>query len=415
MYRTMTGTAALILMGLAACAPEGSDRGLISEPSFTVGIVGSCNFKAAKDFTKAYFNVADRRTAWTLIGVMEKAGAGSPAANDAGFEVFKLIASVRDGGTAVGTPANAADATIAVINCMDVTVTDLTDFRTTLTGALDHGAYAVRGETSGPEAPVITANGESGVYPEDGDFLEFIGGRGLVYGAQVNSAFTEDVIGQTYRWGMVHDATTTGPSPTPEDDDAITVAFCTQLDDLDIARVGRKSTAGAQAVLGLALDLDWLPCAAIGAQSPTGLLSRVLAMVMPRPLQASALLFGNTGGLAGGFSDFGVVNPGAVVLEWVTQPPTTGLTDTPFPVVVSAKAANGTPLEHVSITLTVDGNQGTTVVLTGGGPELTGENGLAEFMVSINKTGGYTLRATATFSGFDDVYILSNLFNLSKP
>lgn len=416
MYRTMTGTAALILMGLAACAPERSDRGLISEPSFShLGeeFGTGCSLRTARTLAQSYFNNADRLTAWNLIKNMVEVH-GAAANNDHGYNLFRLIADARDNGRVAGTPQNGGDLTIALSLCMAVTVTDRTDFRNVLTGALTTGAYAVRGGAGDPEAAVITANGESGTNP-DGEttWNEFLNGRALVYGAEVESAFTEEELGQSYRWGLVFD----GGGPNPEaGDDQVVVAFCTEFDLPEAARVGRKSsTTGGQTVLQLAQNPTWLPCGDVASANPGGFLARVLALLLPQPVQASsAFFFSNTGGLAGGFSDFTVVDPGAVVLTWVTQP-TNGFVNTDIPVAVRATAAGGTPLEHVGITLTIEGNQGWGA-LTGGGQVDTGEDGVASFTISIDKAGGYTLRATASFAGFNDppVFILSNLFNLQN-
>ncbi|HEV8149347.1 MAG TPA: hypothetical protein VGP61_04105 [Gemmatimonadales bacterium] len=412
----MRQTTGLLLaaLALAACS-EGASPGkdLATGPlSLSIGTIGPCDFKAAQNLARAYFATAQRKTASDLIRAMEQAGAGTATANTNGFAVFQLIASTRDNHLEAGTALNGADLTIALINCMDVKVTETRSLRQILTGALDYGAYAYRQDSEGP---VMAENGVTGVYPVGGNFAAWIGGRALLYSASVPAVFTETVVVGAFRWGMVYDATTAGPNPA--NDDAVTVAICPSLagvSDASAHRIGRNHATG-ETVLQLDLSgLPWFPCPSTTALQPSsGVLSRVLAFFAPKRLYARVRTPGGTGGLADGFSDFAVVDAATVNLSYLTQP-VDGFVKAPITVAVKAVAAHGTPLENVAITLSVFGNQGQPVQLTGAGPVFTGEDGVATFSITLNKTGGYRLAATSAFTGFATVTIVSNLFNLQQ-
>lgn len=404
----------LAATALTACSESAtSGKDLSTGPlSLSIGTIGPCDFKAAQNFARTYFATAQRKTASDLIRSMEQAGAGTATANNGGFAVFQLIASTRNNQLEAGTPQNGADLTIALINCMDVQVTETRSLRQILTGALDYGAYAYRQDSEGP---VIAENGVTGVYPAGGNFAAWIGGRALLYSANVPAVFTETVVVGAFRWGLVYDAATVGPNPA--NDDAVTVAICPSLagiSDASAHRIGRNHASGETVLQLDVTGLPWFPCPSTTAFEPsTGVLARVLAFLAPKPLYARMRTPGGTGGLADGFSDFAVVDAATVNLSYLTQP-VDGFVNTPITVVVKAVAAHGTPLENVAITLSVFGNQGQPVQLTGGGPVFTGEDGVATFSLTLNKAGGYRLAASSAFTGFAPVTIVSNLFNLQQ-
>jgi hypothetical protein len=394
---------------------------------------GRCSFREAQSFARAYFPAPEpRSTVRGLIQAMEAAGAGSATATAAGFQVFGYIAAGRNAG-----PASAgADLTLELIDCMDVTVSETRSLREVLISALTNYAYAVVGTADANEAAVVAENGLTGVCSNladlsdgcpggVGNFHQWIGGQGLVYAGTLASppAFAETALAGPFRWGLVFDNNQTD-GPDPSIDDAITVALCAANALADNQRVGRQH-ASQQAVSESVLQfatVDWLTCPPAAAAAPTASSAafaawtrEALAALLPRPLHAQGdCPECRGGGQASDFSDFAIVDPGtSIVLAYTTQP-VDGFTNTPIAVVVCAETAKGTPLENVGITLTIAGNEGTNVVLTGGTETVTDESGCAAFSISINKPGGYRLDATTDFVGFAVTTLTSNLFNLQQ-
>ncbi len=263
--------------------------------------------------------------------------------------------------------------------------------------------------------------GEAAANPADGNWGTFVGGRSMVFGAEVTQVFQENMpfAGVAWRWGLIYDAnppsSTTWPSGS--NDDALIVELCPlSLSTNPAYRIGRHPSSGSETVLQAGDIAGYCNVTAL-RPAPTGVLARalhgVLDLFTPAPLQALMFAPPGIGDSSGGTSDYAVVDAGAVHLAYTTQP-VDGFVNTPIPIVVRGTPNNGTPLENVAITLAIAGNQGTNVVLTGGEPVCTDENGVASFSISINKTGGYQVNAMSGFSGLKDVTITSNLFNLQQ-
>ena len=75
--------------------------------------------------------------------------------------------------------------------------------------------------------------------------------------------------------------------------------------------------------------------------------------------------------------------------------------------------AGGTPLPEVSVTITVQGNQG-SFTLAGDTTRVTGSDGIATFPdLSLDKPGGYVFLATSTLVGFAPAQVSSELFHIT--
>jgi hypothetical protein len=123
-------------------------------------------------------------------------------------------------------------------------------------------------------------------------------------------------------------------------------------------------------------------------------------------LALAAAASGGVGGSIRNFSPHEIVFPGSVNLSFVTQPANGTANDVLSGAgnsVVAVKAAgqNGTPWQGVEIQIVALKNEGSFVAVCHD-QATTGEDGIARFTTaSINKAGGYILRAH-TISESDD-------------
>jgi hypothetical protein len=142
---------------------------------------------------------------------------------------------------------------------------------------------------------------------------------------------------------------------------------------------------------------------------------RLSEWLAPRPAYATTLVLKTPGGSLGGLSPIGpvVVNGATVKIAFVVEPSNGTINkDIKPPIVVSAKTANDTPLDGVSIKLTVYNNQGTPVKFSGDSTATTA-GGLATFdHFQTTKAGGYTIVATGTIFGTTTKADTSTLFNV---
>jgi hypothetical protein len=119
----------------------------------------TCDFRSLNQTANRYFGSAEAKLVRGLISQMEDSGAGTPAAQDRGFDVMVHIASNVDAGNT--DVADASSLTNGLLVCMFTDAADLPatfpeDFTTATNPAL-HGAYAVRGDSSDPlSAPVFS-------------------------------------------------------------------------------------------------------------------------------------------------------------------------------------------------------------------------------------------------------------------
>jgi hypothetical protein len=126
------------------------------------------------------------------------------------------------------------------------------------------------------------------------------------------------------------------------------------------------------------------------------------------------------GGQVNNFSDFTPVGADTDAELIFVMEPTDVTTDgsgvaTFGTIKVLARTLNLTPIEFIEVTLSAVDNNGAQVVFGGDTTEITAENGgIATFEeLTLNKTGGYQICATATDASFnfDGVYC-SNRVNV---
>ena len=80
---------------------------------------------------------------------------------------------------------------------------------------------------------------------------------------------------------------------------------------------------------------------------------------------------------------------------------------------VRARGDDGTPLPEVSVTISVQGNQG-SFTISGTTTRVTGNDGIATFPdLSLDKPGGYVLLATSTLTGYAAAQVTSGMFHIT--
>jgi hypothetical protein len=429
----------LVALGLAACSE--TNQPLPQEVDFQFTNGPACDYRPVKKDARAYFPKSLDRTVQDMIRSMQQAGTDSEATG-IGFDIIALVAQVTRDGLQDGSFEDASDLTNGLLACMTFATgfepADPIDF----TGALDLGAYEVRGGLGDPVYPVVShlcddpsgicPEGTWGVEPADGDdsWGDVTGGqRYLVYGAIAPApGGGETQLTETFDWNTVPLLPLTG---FVED---VRVARCTPEDEDGAERVQRGS--GVPIILPFS-EPTFCANFTTAANFGSGLLGTLKqwthtagSLLMPRPLFASASPGRCCGGTAGGFTPFVVVTAGNVNLTFEDGPfdavidPNTGVA-TLQPVEVSAKGDQGTPLPEVIITLTVELNQGSWVEL-GGTSTLTTDpdctstaacipTGTVTYDdLTLNKPGGYRLVATASLFGYDLAVVTSDAFHITQ-
>lgn len=380
----------------------------------------TCDFKAAEAFAREYFDQPERQSAGEILREMRKAfeGGDVTGARELGFDVLAVAETVADAGTAAGTPEDGSDLTNAVLACMDVGHETAVDF----SGALAlFGAFAVRGGTDEPELqPAVLARGSSPLWGAEpvasAPWAESLGQPGdpgdrrLLYAFPLTSTgFTEETpVSSAYEWNAV-------PTPAliPFASD-LSVGACLAQPDPKL-RVQRSATILPFTALGFCPDAA--SSSFVDASGHQGLVERVTgalaAVLAPRPLHASAALIGGVGGRLGGFSPVVVVDAGAVNLTFTVQP-VDAIVGEAFPVQVTARGNGGTPLPEVTVTLAISENNASFGELSGTTVVTTGTDGVADFLVSLNKPGGFRLTASGNLSGFETSVATSELFHIKQ-
>jgi hypothetical protein len=405
-------SACLAFLLAAGCTAE---RGTAPEtppepaPSFNQAGDNLCQFHIALNLATSYFPSALRTPAKNKIRVMIAAGARTPAAREAGFDVMAMIADVVHAGTG-GAPADGSGLTNELIECM-FQPADFPDvFPVDFTAALDpaqDGGYEVRGPTQ--DATPVLARGEfafSGVAPQpDMTWADVLDERVLIVGRRAGP--------EAYDWSMIRPAATFDPP--------VVVGVC--VESFGTFMLSEEHVG----ILAFVDPTYFLPCpnlvAAGTAPSPVGPLGRLSRLAMrwlgPSPLHAATLMPGGTGGLAGGlrslFQPIDLTTVGQVALTFTAEP-VSGIVNQPLsPVQVRALTGRGTPVAGVQVTLeavfpaTLEG----TITL------VTGPDGFATFTdVRIPQAGQTRLKAEGTVLGRPAIEVFSRKtepFTVSSP
>lgn len=370
-------------------------------------IAVACDFKNLDQSIRAYFSGRDKRPAADLAKALEAAyTSGSPVpAQAAGFDLLRYLAGIADAGAGKSAAA-ASDVANATLACMSVGFSQSVDFVGAFGGT---GYFSVKGGAGDSPSPAITRDHFSGVAPPPAGWASWLGGPTVFYGQRVSTFVSgEEVIFAAVDWSIIQG--------TPQ---ALTgngvVGLCVN-NPTDAFRIQED------AVILPLVDPLFLGCPTLasGAPAPTTLAGRLLQAVgdwfAPQPLHA-AVAFGGTGGTAGGFSRFGVVNAGAVNLTFVVQPSdaSTGTVITP-PVEVRATGNGGTGLPDVAVSVTTVLNNGTPLELLGTTTVVTGSDGIARFTdLRLTKPGVVILQVSATTPGYPTATMTSQPFHITDP
>lgn len=408
-----------------------------------------CSFKIANDFAKTYFlNNTDRRNAATYLAGAAELQAGTEARDNYLFQVWELIANV--GGTAAaGDPAHGAGLGNELVDCGGSSwiVTDKRAFVATLTNALtDHaGGLAVVGgatnwgDVNADNPFVFAESGQAafGLNAYGPDYSEATWatalGRAVVVLANLSQApqfggLSSIANVAAYRLSLIYTVAPARPALFLEDD-TFAVEICSA--GLGVApaandRIARDRSSG-QTVLQ-AGDLagfceTGIPGPQLGSATRASsilaqMVDRVMGLFRPAPLQAMMFVppwSGSTGGqgttLGDYSSDYAVVDVVNVQQSVPSIPDQVVNQPFSFNVTVCAPVQCGQtgaiPLEDATVTVTVIGNFGTPITLSGTGCNAvqgnlsctvhTDETGTAAFNVALNKTGSYTFSVVTSF------------------
>ena len=435
---SLTGVVAVGL--LAACAEEsGSGDVASSEPLFAPA-PRVCDTRDLSKAARDFFPRAYDKQGQELISALADACAAEPvgeATNEA-FDVMALMEVALDGVSVLDPVAGASLAT-GLLPFMSLTGCEATGcvvdgFASDILLALsERGAFAVRGGGDDLTADVVSRDAEDpgldlnappvwGLRPGT-TWSDVLGQRALLYGHPEALSGGCDAAGQDcpaaseeYAWETLPDVDGFGSQ--------MIVGSCLVIDDAvvteEFLRIRRNTTALEQAN---AFDAcDFLP-----VQSAS-LLERALDRLSPWPRD---LVAGNKkagpGGNASDFSDFTPLNATSFAMLEISAIADGRVDELLGPISVTARTANGTPLERVQVVIAPENNNGSwTATYESGGTASCGdacryteeEGGTAVFPgVRLDKTGGYRICATVRDGGdlgfeFSPAKVCSNQLNV---
>jgi hypothetical protein len=397
-----------------------------TEPQFAPTAV--CDFKAISTDVRNYFVVADEKKVLAIVDNMATACKNNqPAAQtDYGFDVAVELERVRNAGTQepkTGTPLVAATLLSDLFKQMpNVTVPVGTNF---LPAVQPGGLLGVRGGALDANTTAVVSLGFSPIWgiepPSSGlAYTSEVGimssnVRVLIFGAGASSFTTLTSLNTSYGLHTI---------PTVSFNPQAVVFTCVPTDDATgKSRVQHKTTpdAGATTSPVLALRVP-LYCATLTAMlqdaEPRTLAGRLLRLFSPEPLHAAVV--STTKGGGGGIStlsDFELVKGDSLQHTFDTQP-ADNFINQPITVVLKVVAL-GTgntqvPVEGVSLSLTVVGNQGSFNVTPPVPTGITGDDGKATITFSLDKTGGYTISSGATLGGYTIPSATSLMFHIKQ-
>ena len=413
-HRLLKFAAVAAVLGAAACSDRADSP---TGPQFSTAGVSAltCDFAVMKTSMSAYFTFGQGGPTEALIAKMktEYTGGSLAAATNTGFDILAKIAAAHTAGAAVadGTPAEGSKLANDVIGCMTTlspAVTGPIDF----TGALGpDGAFDVRGGPTDPNTPVLAKNKQAVIAPPAGGFQGWVDTRVLFYSAPLpNSFLVEKPVGAVgYKWMTVPERHTFDVA----DYGYGTIGICLGATDRD--RIEEVDASGSKVLAVADFTTLGLQCPQTTlSTAPTGFFGQlahaVRSLVVPQTAWA-ARLGGGTGGLLGGLSDLGVVDPVKVGLA-IGRVRDSRTTQVIPAFEVRAAAAQGTEMAGIPVTIAVAGNSGSWN-LTGTTTRLTDSDGIARFDdLRLDKPGGYIFKATSSTVGFPDTVVESLMFHI---
>lgn len=410
--RFSAGLAIALGVAMAGCS-ERQEQLPTASPSFVVN--PACDFKTIRDGVRDYFASGDQTAVNEIVRQMEDAcDAGEPGTvRDRGFDVLAEVERVFYDGTQAGTPAQGGALIQALFDKMGLT----TPTGATLASAVSPGgAIGVRGGEFDPNTEAVLSNGNTvlwGVAPNP-NFRTMSGSvRFVLLGYPIGDFTPEVDFGTFYQWYTV---------PTVTFNPEAIVGACLPTPDQALIQ-------NDQTILNF-IPPPFCPEPAPQASGPMGQVLRFAQrLLMPQPALAAAVLAARgSGGGASTFSPNAVVTAGSVHLEFTSDgQPADGKILEPIQtandedIKVRASGDGGTAIEGVTITITSLTNKGATVEpCQGGAPSncnvaITGTDGVAHFAsLTLNKAGGYRLKAVSDLAAYADAQAISQLFNLKR-
>ena len=398
---------ALVLAVLAACGeaksplnPTSATKVLAPMANRNAPPTNTCQFNSLTSLVNKYFSSSEALVVKTMVSNMQKAKAGTTAAQSIGFDILVHVASNVTAGNADVTDGGAlVNGLIACMytNAADQPLTFPEDFSVALDPA-QHGAFDVRGGPNDSTGPVVNRPVTapfSGVKPVSGSWSDLLAGnpapnRILLYGRPGSTS-------TSYDWKVV-------PRSTVFAGAGAEVGLC-----LDVS-THPKSLMHEENVGLLPFEdaafLDPVSCSpSLAAVVKPGFLKQLASAVgsvfMPKSLYA------NPGGLAGStsgiHSEFGelAVDSGAP-MAFVVQPSNVKVNAVISPAVqvLVTDAKTGDPIPNVAVTVVAFNNNGTPAQLNGTLTEISNGAGIATFGdLSQVKPGGYLLTVTGSVGG----------------
>jgi hypothetical protein len=460
-FLPLAGVAAMLFT--AACtedlrSPVDPDA---TVPLFAPGLK-ECDTKDLSSAARDFFPRDDDRKAKVLISELGDACPDLSLTTDLAFDIMALMEMALGGVSELDASAGAALAIgllpfmkFNIENCE--VVSEDPEVRVCVKGGLDEfdqyaefaddvllalssgGAFAVRGPGDLTGAVVSRDAEGTGDQPVWGltpgltsTWLGVLGERALLYGHPETIAgecpSTEDcpASDEQYSWNTLPDVDGFG--------DQMVVGVCAEINNGGFntrLRMRRNFTALENAGDNFDACVAFLP-----APVTASLTERFLRFLSPRPQSLVAFARTGPGGNASDFSDFtplNAVSEATLVIKMVPD----AVVGEPIAIDVTALTVNGTPLEHVEVEIVPMDNNGSWIVdYSLGGtetcppPDATDatdatdcryteeEGGIAEFNLTLDKTGGYRICASVRVRDDGDLgftfpaEVCSNGFNV---
>lgn len=367
-------------------------------PEFAGGSnTGGCSFTTVSSLVKNEFGANSAQS--SLATNMKNAGAKT---NNATYIGYQILDAIADKYAAPGAPAptNAAQTTVALLQCMNVGIANADiPSATTFEAALSSsGAYGVRGLTTTADTRALYSKSEAWLIEppaannwqaittaNDTITVDSLEDALLVYGYPISSSgFTNDTLtSSVFQWSTL---------PAATFNPGVIVGECS----VDANYLQHNATSSSPEVLAF-INPGCTSGGPFSLAAPRSLAERIVRFFEPTPLAAATLVTG-TGGSKTNLSPFGVVKPGQTVLvpdggwKWTKSGNTVNSYFQPS-VIYDMKSAAKTPFlqPYVLVWLEATNNQGSKVLVCNNWI-YTDANGVADLSKAyLNKAGGYTV------------------------
>lgn len=421
-FLPLAGVVAILAVAACTDSPLKSDNPVSLGPVF-VPQPGVCDTRAVSAAARDFFPQEYGKQARNLISALGDACAASldSKATDEAFDVMALMEMALGGVSELDASAGASLATgllpfMEFSNCEASGCVETGFADDVLLAISQRGAFGVRGGASDPADDVVSRDAVEPLVETDppvwgvthnSTWADVLGQRALVYGhpeAMVGGCdpSTADcpATNEQYSWNTLPDVDGFGAQ--------MIAGACLVIDDLvvdeNFLRMRRNATA-LENTAGFDACTAFLPVV-----QTASLAQRALQFLSPVP----GVLFAGSkktgpGGNASDFSDFTPLNADAEATLEIAMVADAVVGETIGPIYVTARTANGTPLERAQIVITPKDNNGSwSVDYLPGGTDSCGtdcryteeEGGTAVFEgFTLDKTGGYRICASVKADG----------------